>query len=527
MPPEGRYANLKSILGMVAQAAFVVLAFAFLLRLLAAPAGAANTTDLLYSQGGAAGFNFGRPTSFQEFTPTVNRLSGLGLEFNVIDPGELATATIELCLGDYVDYNTCDLVYLESGITAAYNRTEGINYWQSYIFDHQITVTPGQKYFFKIYSASTTDPWNGVFKRTADIYADHISGGWEAGFASYVTSNDDYGFETYYDTDAATTNQAGSVIIQDDALYYERHHLIFAPQNYCQITGEPCYLKFKYNQLAEDDIVYLYNTVDNLGLEPTGSRIASTSILDSFGGNGQLTVPYTATTTDGVIAHGRYCAKAIDVYGDQPDELTCGIEVIFFDADTWSCLWATTEYNLQHDAGTLCSDIATSSIWEAGSWPGAMTCAGREISYWLFTATSSAYFDLCAARADTDRVFPISLINDLKNVINTMAATSAPTSTALMPMLWANPGQPLQAATSADFLSAEKLQTDMGSLFTSYYDTIELILWLGTVIYIIFQFLGWHRQEENREVAQITNAGRAAGERLRRSKILGRPARYP
>lgn len=521
MPPDGLKTNLKSLLVIVVQGGLIIFVTAVILHLFAFRARAAEQFDIFWTHGGGSVTNHQRSRTFQEFTPTINRLVGIGLQFNST-VNNYATATIKICQGAFVASNTCELVYEQADITAAFDRAEGIHNWYHYHFTNQFQVVPGQKYYFLIWNGATA---GDQLTRQADIYADHQAGGWEAAGDFLTAGAQDLGFETLYDDETGIGAFQNQYYPTDrDNLLLNEHYLYFWPPYNCRLTGEPCYLQFRYNEASADDILFLYNTTNNYGLEPTGNKIASTSILDQIDDLGLIEVPYTATTTDGVRATGRYCLKQIDVFGNQPDRLYCGLTVNFWDADTFGCLEVTTAYREEHDAGQLCADIATSSIWEAGSWPGAMTCAGREVSYWLFTATSSDFFDLCQARANSDKVFPISVINSLQYIWQQSAATSVPTSTPLLPLIWGGAGQAL-ATRSADFLSISKFQ-EQTTIYNTYYDTTEKLLWLGTFLYLIWEILGWRHDQENREIEQIEYAGRRAGRQLRRSRILGRPAKY-
>lgn len=304
-------------------------------------------------------------------------------------------------------------------------------------------------------------------------------------FVNYVlVSTNSLYIKGYYDDGYSPTDpneQYTNIEIYDDP-YFERHHLSVPSPQWCiNDASEPCRINFKFNNRSYYSGIKVYNDVNG---SPVGSEVASGTLLQLRPAlTGSIQVPLTATTSEG---YNLYCFKLYDsgLYSNYAVEWTCGVQVYILSPSSITCTQATTNYRLEHDAGTICNDIATSSIWELDTWPGELQCGGRKLSYWLFTASTTDYYDFCKSVFDVQTRFPMNILNTLGNKITAWASADKPaTTTILLPLYWGS------TSTGADLLPIEEATTRVGFLYGKYYSTLEFLIWLLAAWIIIKDLL--------------------------------------
>lgn len=314
---------------------------------------------------------------------------------------------------------------------------------------------------------------------------------WENGYAGgslYINSVEDADADlymiAYYDsTDSFSDNIYDSVEIYDNP-FFERHHLEVPALQYCaNDNSQPCSINFSWNDRSWQSGVKLYNDNEDGTL---GSYISSTTPLEFYPTlSGNISLPHTATTTEG---YDYYCLRLYDsgISHQYPDEITCGIKVLFVSPSTITCAWEKARYEVENDEGKICEGIATSSAWEVGSWPGAMECAGKKISYWLFTASSSDYYSFCKATLATSERFPLNLVYSFKSKIFDLASSTRPATTTqvMLPLIWKG------ATTTTDLLPLASARAKGGAAFETLYTWLEIFIWLYAAWLIMSDLFG-------------------------------------
>jgi len=401
----------------------------------------------------------------QTFTPTKSNLDYIQIQVYTANP------TARLKMKIYKGTPSGSNIQYLGEATSTLQALGGSDYYGNFYFSPEIYTYPNEVHFFQVQGDNALE----FQLKTA-------SGCAGAGdyYQNYVFIGNDIPYTTYWDDGASPVEPISpntdydTVEIYNDP-FFERHHLEVPPLQWCvNDNSQPCYVNFSFNDRSWSSGIKLYNDGENGSW--TGNYLSSTTALDFFPNlNGKIELSHTATTSEG---YDYYCLRLYSATGAYADELTCGIKVLFVSPSTLTCAWDKTVYEAEHDAGQICADIATSSIWETGSWPGAMECAGRKIAYYAFTASSSDYYDLCKASLATTEKFPFSVINDIRRKINDWSSSTEPatTSQAMLPFYWAG------ASTSADLLPVNTIRARLEPTYSTIYNWLVILIWV---------FAGW------------------------------------
>lgn len=414
--------------------------------------------------------NFSREAVFQEFTAAGQKYNKLKIRWSGAE--RLSTSTISICSGAFSAINTCNLVVMEQLLGR--NGASSTDGYTEYFFSTAFNTTPGNKYFFKI---QNVPDW---VKVNYD-YANHAGGGWQNSGTDLYTSVD-LQFAIGYDNDLVDLGTYYDSVEIYDNPFFERHHLEVPALQYCaNDNSAPCQINFSWNDRSWQSGVKLYNDNEDGTL---GSYISSTTPLEFYPTlSGNISLPHTATTTEG---YDYYCLRLYSAYGTYPDEITCGIKVLFVSPSTITCAWEKARYEVENDEGKICEGIATSSAWEVGSWPGAMECAGKKIGYWLFTASSSDYYSFCKATLATSERFPLNLVYSFKSKIFDLASSTRPATTTqvMLPLIWKG------ATTTTDLLPLASARAKGGAAFETLYTWLEIFIWLYAAWLIMSDLFG-------------------------------------
>lgn len=421
----------------------------------------------------------------QTFTPTKNNISKVWVQ--MYDPLGYGGGTATFSPRMKIYQGTPDGSFVHYiGQTSTTTKTwyGGSDYGMNFVFDPPLYAYVGEPMFFQVDNL-TDRPFQMKYATCPNPGSRYYN---------YVNVGYDIPTNVYSESTATPVEPINpnsdydNVIIYSDP-FFERHHLEAPSLQWCvNDNSQPCYIEFSFNDKSWESGIKLYNDSEVGGV--TGEYLASTTALDFYPSyNGRILLNHTATSSEGF---DYYCLRLYDVDHEYDDEITCGIKVMFLDPSTLTCAWDKTIYQAEHDEGKICDGIATTSVWETGSWAGGMECAGRKIGHYLWTASSSDYYDLCKATLSATEKFPFNIINDLRRRVNNWSTTTEPatSSAILLPFYWNG------TSTGVDLLDVNSIRAEGGGAFDTIYDSLVILIWAFASWVIIKDLLALNQNRD-------------------------------